>query len=156
MSPRRQRRHDEEARLRAAHTVSLMRTEDLSLKRAARKVHTKPSTVRHYFASHISRDDGGRYRVSPSDRLSFRMVIVSKEEGVTDRVVRGSRKRELLGAYHNAVGRYLRPGGGDPAVLRPFEGRRVAGLTLLTDPDALEETWRVGQLDFLEIYALAA
>jgi hypothetical protein len=58
----------------------------------------------------------------------------------------------VIGAHHAAVGSFLRPGGGDPSVLAPFEGRRVAGVELETDPDRLVEYWRQGQLDFLEIY----
>jgi hypothetical protein len=145
----------QEARIRAAHAVSLQRANpSLSLSRAAQHAGTTPTTVRRYFPRSYTRTDANRWQVQPSDREPFAMTVLSVEEGPVARVIRGSKQRSLVGGHFNAVRNYLSPGG-DPEVLNPYIGRRVAGLTLQTDPDELIEMWRSGHLDFLEIYALA-
>jgi hypothetical protein len=137
------------ARLRAAEAKNLMETEDLSLRHAARRAHTDPRTVLKTFPKGFGRD--GRRWVARPDKEPFQMRVVSTS-GVVERTTRGSNTRSLISRHHNAVRTYLRPDGGDPGVLRPFEGKHVAGVELQTDPDALVELWLEGQLDFLEIY----
>jgi hypothetical protein len=150
---RKQTQQQEEARIRAAEAVWLHRRDkSVSLTDAAHQAGTTRSTVLRYFESSYAKDPGGRYRVSRADREPFDMRIVS-EDGVVIRTVRGSDKRSLIGQHHNAMKAFLSPGGGDPALLAPFQGERVAGVTLLTDPDRIYEFWRQGQFDFLEIYS---
>lgn len=140
----------QEARQRAAHAVSLQRaTRGLSLGQAARRAGTTPGTVLRYFGPYYQRERG-RYRVLAADREPFLMTIISVEEGAATRVVRGSRRRALVGAHAQAIDQALRSG--DDTALQRFRGKRVAGLTLLTDLDELTHQQRRGQLDFLEIY----
>lgn len=150
MARRRPDPRRELARVRGAEALSLMRSEDLPLTTAARRAHTDPRTVRRHFAPALRKDPRGRW-LARGDRESFDMLVVSTG-GVVERRTRGSRTRSLIGAHHAAVGRFLRPDGGDASVLQPFAGKRVAGVDLETDPDRLVEYWRTGQLDFLEIY----
>jgi hypothetical protein len=138
------------ARVRGAETLSLMRSEGLPLKAAAQRAHTDPRTVRRHFGVALSKDPRGRW-LARGDRETFDMLVVSTR-GVVERRTRGSGSRSLIGAHHAAVARFLRPGGGDVAVLRPFSAKRAAGVELETNPDRLVEYWREGQLDFLEIY----
>ena len=58
----------------------------------------------------------------------------------------------LIGEHWSAVGHYLATG--DDSRLRRLEGRRVAGITLLTDPDAIEEWERRGELAIEDVYDL--
>jgi hypothetical protein len=53
-------------------------------------------------------------------------------------VVRSSKQRQFASRHLNAVGRFLRPPG-DPEVLKPFVGKSVGGVDLLTDPERLRE-----------------
>ncbi len=80
-------------------------------------------------------------------------MIVASTGGVEIRPISGSHDRSEIGAHHNAIGRFLSPGGGDPAVLAPFQGKHVGGVELETDPGAIVELWRQGELNYLEIYA---
>jgi hypothetical protein len=45
------------------------------------------------------------------------------------------KKAQLASQHLNAVGRFLRTG--DVELLKPFVGKRVGGVELLTDPDRL-------------------
>ena len=56
--------------------------------------------------------------------------------------VRGSRVASVVGEYHNAVRDYLTTG--DVSALRRFDGQRVGGRTLETDPDVLDAMARRG------------
>jgi hypothetical protein len=153
--PRRLTAAQAEARIRAAHAVSLQRADPyLSLTAAADRAGTTSGTVRRYFPRTYTRKGTGRWQVAASDREPFTMTVLSVEEGPVARTIRGSRQRSMVGGHFNAVRVFLSPGG-DPDALDPYVGRKVAGLTLQTDPDELVELWRGGQLDFLEIYALA-
>jgi hypothetical protein len=66
--------------------------------------------------------------------------------------VRGSRRASAIGAYWNAVGRFLDTG--DTSVLKPFEGMRIGGFVLETDPEVLEDMALRSQLGFEDIYSL--
>jgi hypothetical protein len=139
-----------EARQRAAHAVSLQRRQGLSLTSASRRAGTTPQTVLRHFGSsyHLG---GGRHQVAAADREPFLMNIASAEEGDVARVVRGSRRRALVAAHRVAVDQAVK--NQDDSGLAKFRGKRVAGLTLLTDLDELTRQAQVGQLDFLEIYS---
>jgi hypothetical protein len=76
------------------------------------------------------------------------MNVLSTDGHITA-VVRGSRAASLVAEHANAVKRYLETG--DTTLLDPFVGKRVAGLTLETDPDAIETFALSGELDFEEI-----
>ena len=51
--------------------------------------------------------------------------------------VRSSKQPQLASDHLIAVGRFLRTG--DTEWLKPFVGKRVGGVELLTDPDRLHE-----------------
>jgi hypothetical protein len=139
-----------ELRIRAANVANAMRADPtLSLRRAAAREDMRPEAVRVYGSEAFERV-GARWRATRADRMPFVMKI-NTTEGVVEGMVRGSRARSLIGQHHNAVAQYLDTG--DTTVLAPFEGKRVAGVTLETRPDELEQQWMRGELDFLEIYA---
>jgi hypothetical protein len=138
--------------LRAAEAIHEMRKHPgVSLAEAARRHDTTPATVRRYFGHLLHHDDpGGRYRVTRTDREPFLMHVVDAQGRMVERVVRGSAARQRNLAHHRALSRFAGPDGGDPAILKPFVGKRVAGVELLTDPDAIERLFDAGELDFLE------
>ena len=75
---------------------------------------------------------------------------MTSTKGVIARPVRGSRARSLVAEHANAVKVYLDRG--ETEQLERFRGRRVAGVLLETDPNALDELQRAGELDFLDLY----
>jgi AraC-like DNA-binding protein len=139
------------ARVRAARAKALVQ-EGWSLRAASREAGTTPRTVKRVFGRALERQPNGRY-VAHGDREPFVMRIIS-DDVVVERVVRGDRRRSIVGRHHNAVAKALGPDGGNPAVLAPFVHRRVAGVQLGADLDRLAELWRQGELDFLEIYVI--
>lgn len=143
----------QEARLRAAHAISVQRANPTwSLTRAAYEAHTTVGTVRRYMPNAVTRDGRGRWRVTAADRERFVMTVITVEHGATAVTVAGSRKRSLVGAHHAAIGAYLATGNRER--LDALAGKTVAGLTLQTDPAVIRELYRTGELSFLEIYAL--
>jgi hypothetical protein len=139
-----------ELRIRAANIANAMRADPtLSLRRAAAREGMRPEAARAY-ASEAFEQVGARWRATRADRMPFVMKI-NTTDGLVERMVRGSEKRSLIGQHHNAVSQYLATG--DTTVLEPFAGKHVAGMTLETRPDELEQQWMRGELEFLEIYA---
>jgi len=71
-------------------------------------------------------------------------------DGVEYLEVRDPVERSVVGQHWNAVRTYLNTG--DDSRLWQLEGETVAGKQLETDPDAIEEQARRGELDFEDIY----
>ena len=141
---------EREARQRAFDALREMRVHDLSLSAASRRAGTTPQTVRRYAGSSLRRS-GGRYRATRSDRAYQRMAVLSTE-GLVDVDVRGSAKRSLVARHWNAVRRF--GGSGDVYELRRFAGQFVGGVELASDPDAVEEYLRRGEVDIDDIYVI--
>jgi hypothetical protein len=140
---------EREARRRSLETVRIMRRDGRSLTRAAREAGTTPRTVRRYADAALEQSSGGRFKARRADRL-LRVMNVLSTNGHVTAVVGGSRAASLVAEHANAVKRYLETG--DTTLLDPFVGKRVAGLTLETNPDAIETFALSGELDFEEIY----
>ncbi len=140
---------EREARRRSLEAVRIMRRDGGSLSRAAREAGTTPRTVRRYADGALERSPGGRFKARRGDRL-LRVMNVLSTDGHVTAVIRGSRSASIVAEHANAVKRYLETG--DTTLLDPFVGKRVAGLTLETDPDAIETFAMSGELDFEEIY----
>jgi hypothetical protein len=139
----------QQARVRAASALREMR-KGASLTRAAAREHTTPETVRRFFGHLLSRKGAaGRYRATPSDREPFLLDVVGSE-GVVDRVVRGSNVRALNQEHHRAIAEFVSADGGDVGALAPFEGKRVGGVLLLTDPDEIERLAAAGEFDWID------
>jgi len=81
-------------------------------------------------------------------RLLMRILT---RDGVLDVEFPDADERSLLGRYWNEVRLFLE---GRPSDLEQFEGARVAGHRLETDPDWIEAWGESGVLDFDEIYAI--
>jgi hypothetical protein len=146
------RRSEQEARLRAFDALHSMRTEGLSLSRAARRAGTRPNNVRRHIGPALV-VERGRYRAKRGDRLPAMMTVVGPQ-GPVEVPVTGSRNRSLVARQRAAINHLGTTG--DPSRLRQFEGLTVAGVELETDPDLIQEWGDLGQLDIDDLYAIAA
>jgi hypothetical protein len=104
------------------------------LSRAARSERTTSRTVRKHVGKQFKRDSSGRYRATRGDTLR-RDLNVLGFDGYEPVVVRSSKQAHLAAEHLVAVGRFLRTG--DSEWLKPFTGKRVGGVELLTDQDRL-------------------
>jgi hypothetical protein len=141
---------EKQARARALDALALMRNRDLSLSAAAREAHTTPNTIMRWTGTELAEKRGGRRIVTKADRLYRTMRVVSTG-GTVEVEVRGSRQARRIAQHMNAVKQFLATG--DETALRRFEGAKVAGVLLETDPDKIEEMGRVHELSFEDIYS---
>ena len=144
---------EREARRKALEALTYMRNEGLSLREAAGRAGTTPASVLRHTGSALKRE-GGRYTARRGDRL-LRVMAVLGEDGVEHQVeIRSARQASIVGEHWAAVGYYLRTG--DDSRLRRFRGKSVAGIPLETDPDAIDEWERLGELEVDDIYELSS
>jgi hypothetical protein len=123
------------ARTRALAVLARMRSRGESLSQAARLERTTTRTVRKIVGKQLKRAVSGRYSATRGDTLR-RDLSVLDFDGYVPVVVRSSRQARLAAEHLVAVGRFLRTG--DAEWLKPFVGKRVGGVELLTDPDRLQ------------------
>jgi hypothetical protein len=121
-------------RQRALAVLARMRSRGESLSRAARLEHTTPRAVRKELGKQLKRGPSGRYVATSGDTLR-RDLNVLGFDGYEPVVVRSSKQAHLAAEHLVAVGRFLRTG--DTEWLKPFIGKRVGGVELLTDRDRL-------------------
>ena len=121
-----------------------------SLTVAARRAGTSPRTIKRYAGSDLGKR-GGRWRIA-RDR-AYRPMRILTNTGVE--VVDASRREaSTVGRYWSAIGRYLQDG--DDSELRKLRSVTVHGYELETDLDVIDELAGRGELDFEDIYELAA
>ena len=81
----------------------------------------------------------------------FRRMLVLTTRGVREVAIPARRERSDVAAHMGAATHFLRTG--DASRLARFEGQHVEGHELETDPYRIEEWWRGGEFDFLDIYS---
>jgi hypothetical protein len=140
---------------RVAHVVSMMRTEGVSLRRAARQFEIDPRQVVNLAKSALRKRENGRYAAKPSDRL-LRILAVPKAQGVREFATRDSKQASTVGKYWSALQRYLQTG--DDSALRNFEGQSVSDEShkkqvLITDLRELDRLGSAGVFSFESLYA---
>jgi len=139
---------ERETRERTLEALNLMRQEGHSASEAAELAGTTTKSMRRYLGDALEQD-GRRLRASRGDRL-YRELKVLTTEGTKVVGVRGSGQASLISQHANAVRQYLATG--QTGALAPFAGRTIAGLAFETDPTAIEEHWRRGELDWEDLY----
>ena len=144
---RNDRKFQNPARLRALSVLARMRRGE-SFSQAARLEHTTPRTVRKVVGRQLKRNASGHYRATRSDTLR-RDLRVLDFEGYEAVVTHSSKQAHLAAEHLIAVGRFLRTG--NTELLKPFIGKRVAGVELLTDPDRLHD---LADADLVKLDAL--
>jgi hypothetical protein len=111
-----------------------MRSRGESLSQAARLEHTTPRTVVRIIPKQFKRSSSGRYTATRGDTLRRDLTVLGFD-GYVPVVARSSRHAQLASAHLVAVNRFLRTG--DKEWLKPFIGKRVGGVELLTDLDRI-------------------
>jgi hypothetical protein len=147
------RASEREARGRALEALSIMRREGVSLSTAAKRAGTTPNNALRHAGPALERR-GGRYFATIGDRLARLMLVFGRDVGIVTVSVRGSRQASLIGGHWNAVHGYLATG--SSSALRPYAGKSVAGVEFETDLDVIDELARAGELEFEDIYEVAA
>lgn len=138
----------QEARQGALDAIALARRQGIPLEQAARKEGSSIDSIR-WWASEAVERNAGTWRPRAADRLYRPMYGYTA--GQTMAIdVRGSRAASDLGAYHAAIGAYLRTG--DSSALERFAGKKIGGVELETNPDVIDELARRGEFDFETIY----
>lgn len=144
---------EQEARSRALNALSIMRTDGLSLRKAAKASGTTVNTVKRHAGSGIEKSAAGRYQAKGSDRIS-RALLFPTESGLVSLNIRDSRSSSRLSAYWTAVRDYIAHG--KTAELRKFRGKTIRvenrEYTFITDPETLNRLYDAGELTFDDIY----
>src|ERR1700685_579524 len=131
-------RRNSAARERALKVLSEMRGGE-SLSRAARNNGVTVRTVKRYVrAPLVQNRPGGRIRASKSDRL-VRYLQIPGAKGPQDITVRGSKAASKFANYKASINRLLR---GDRNAMAQWQGKKIAGIELVTDPKVLIEQAR--------------
>ena len=143
---------------RAAHVISKMRAEKLSLPQASKNFGVDPRTVIRLTKSALRKDAKGHYVARLEDRL-LRVLVIPSDEGLVEVAVNDSKQASLIGQYSDAVQKYLRTG--DDSGVKKFERKRIkdaSGKTVrfLTDLQQLKREGSAGVLSFESLYARTA
>ena len=146
--------NQQDERVRGLSAINRFRRgEARSLSAAARAEGTTLEAIRALFPKAIIQDQpGGRIGVTPSDRYSAKVQVLTNE-GALSITARGSRERELAGRHRATVMRVLRRQE-PPSALEQFRGRTVGGQELISDFELLStfaQAGVVGQLDSLYV-----
>ena len=137
------------ARRRALSVLARMRSRGVSLSQAARSEHTTPRTVQKLLGKQLKRGASGRYSATRGDTLRRDLTVLGSD-GYVPVMVRSSKQAHTASEHLIAVGRFTRTG--DTELLKPFVGKRVGGVELLTDPDRLHEFAGAGLVKLDALY----
>ena len=143
---------------KAAHVLSAMRTEKVSLRQASLEQGISPSTVLRHAKAGLRKTSGGTYAARKSDRL-LRVLVLPTPGGLAEIATVDSRAATIVAEYWNAVTKYLETG--DDTELARFRGQSIIdaqgnAAPLLTDTDELERLGSAGVLSFQSLYAKAS
>lgn len=122
------------ARDRSLHVLATMREDrSLSLPHAAKLNGVKPETVKKYFPDAFAKRDG-KLRVTKSDRYPETLYLPDAKGNPVALPTRSSKARTAAGKYLSDIGRFYR---GDRNALRAWQGKKIAGIELVTDERAI-------------------
>jgi DNA-binding CsgD family transcriptional regulator len=116
----------------------------------ARSEGIDPRTVLNQLPNEFRKLRGHWVAAHKADRLPRRMKLLD-DKGRRPGVVRGSKAASLLGRYNDALSKFFSADkryAGNESLLKPFRGKRVGGIELLTDPKKLVELAEAGELRF--------
>jgi hypothetical protein len=149
------RRSNPKTLLRVFEALNLSRRKRISPSAAAKAAGTTLPTVKRLTPDALIQNRrGGRIHVTPSDRYSEKVEILT-DAGALVVTARGSRQRQLAGqhrATYMAVVERKKPA----SALEQFRGRKVGGHELLSDYArlvTLANAGVLGQLDRLYVSA---
>jgi hypothetical protein len=141
--------------LKLGRITTRMRSEGVSLTRAAHEEGVSPATVLRHAQAALRKTPRGTYKARTSDRL-LRVLVIPTPDGLAEIATRDSRAATLIAKYWNAVNQFLETG--DETDLARFRGVSIVNargetVTLLTDLGELERLGSAGVLSFQSIYA---
>ena len=153
-----QPQRSQETLKKAAHVLSAMRTEKVSLRQASREHRISPATVLRHAKAGLRKTSRGTYKARASDRL-LRVLVLPTPGALAEIATMDSRAATLVAEYWNSVNVYLETG--DDTDLARFRGQSVMdaqgnAVPLLTDTDELERLGSAGVLSFQSLYANAS
>jgi hypothetical protein len=148
----------QEAWTRTLRAISKMRSDGLSMSKAAKEAGISPGTVRRLGGRAIKKEPNGRYSVARRDSL-LRVMQVPTPGGSRDVALRNSRHASVLGQYWDAVQKYLRTG--DSSGIEKFRSKQIKDangqeVPLITDLKVLDRLGSAGTLSFESLYARSA
>lgn len=135
-----------------------MRSDRVSLRKAAREYDLDPRIVARMARPALRKRANGQYAAKPTDKL-LRILAVPAREGVREVAIRDSRQATRLGEYWAAVHKYLATG--DASDLEKFRRKRIVDasrkrIKLLTNLEELDLLASAGVLSFESLYAEVA
>jgi hypothetical protein len=142
---------------RVAHVIQKMRTEGISVTRAAKEFGIDRKEVIE-LGSALRKQKNGRYTPKPFDRL-LRVLVMPSADGLKEVAVRDSRTASKIAEYSDAVQKYLRTG--DASLLKKFKRLKLVNdkgerISFLTELSKLQELGSAGVLSFESLYARVA
>ena len=151
-------KRQQEAQKKAAHVLSAMRTENVSLYRAAREHEISPKTVLKHARSALLKTSRGTYKARARDAI-IRVLVLPTPRALAEIATLDSRSATIVADYWNAVHRFLETG--YDTELARFRGKSIIDaqgnpVPLLTDLDELERRGAAGVLSFQSLYARAS
>jgi hypothetical protein len=150
MKHSKRRKTQKAARRRSLAVLARMRSRGESLSEAARDERTTTRTVRNQVGSALIRNKRtGRYAAKSGDTFQRDLNVLGFDSYVPV-TVRSSKRAQLASEHLIATGRFIRTG--DTEWLKPFVGKRVGGVELLTDPDRLREFADAGLVKLDALY----
>jgi hypothetical protein len=140
------------ARARALDALSRMRTEGLSMSKAAVRAETSVKSIIKYVGRALKKNAVGRYQAKPADRL-IRVINFYADGGPIEITVKSSRTASEVSRHLTAVKQFLKTG--DASGLVEFEGKtvKIGGISypFVTDLDLLERLQDA--VSFEDLYA---
>jgi hypothetical protein len=137
---------------KALAALARMRRDKLSLSKATRIEHIKPSTFLRYVGSAVHRSGPGKpWKPTKTDRFGARMTVLTAQ-GPMAVFVRGSIEKTRLARYDIALRKWRAGEDGAEKELMAFQGQTVGGHVLITDSNLLIQLEEAGQLDFDTLY----
>jgi hypothetical protein len=123
------------ARERALHALADMRKDpSLSLTRAANMQGVKRETVKRYFSSALKKADG-KFQATKGDRYAATMYVPDADGNPVPVHTKSSKQRAQVSRFLRDIGRFYR---GDNTALTRWQGKRIAGVELITSGRTLK------------------
>jgi hypothetical protein len=124
-----------------------------SLAKAVREEKLKRDTFIRHARPALRRSGLGKpWKAIPEDKLKSIMNVLT-EFGLKTEIIPNSKERKLLGQYNRALRMFRAGEDGAEAALQKFRGKKVAGHTLITDSNILDQLEEAGKLDFDDLYS---
>jgi hypothetical protein len=138
--------------------IKRMRTEGVSLRKAASAEEVNPRTVTRLGGRALRKRSNRSYSVTRRDSL-LRVMLMPTSHGLQEIAIRNSGQASLLGKYSAAVQQFTRTG--DSTEIKQFRNKRIKDVNgvefpLITDLNELRRLGSAGVLSFESLYGRAA